>query len=134
MLSQFSLHARLENKGYTLVEVLIAMVILSIGFLGLSVITMTMIKGLSFSQRLTTAITLAQDKIEEIKQTGYYNVISANYPMEDYTMIPSYPEFQRTVAIANDIPNVKTVTVTVSWKQDMSGGSQQVSFTTMISR
>ncbi len=125
-----------QTRGFTLIEVLIAMVIFSVGFLGLSAITMTTIRGLSFSNKLTTATTLAQDKLEEIKMAGYRNALTRNYPAEAYTTIPDYPQFQRTVIINPDtpVPDVKTVIVMVSWGRGEEEAAHTITLSTMLGR
>ena len=51
-------------KGFTLVEVLIAMVILSIGVMAIQVMQITSVKGNDSSNRLTEASTLASARID----------------------------------------------------------------------
>jgi len=57
----------LSEKGFTLVELLIASVILGIAFMGLANMQISTINSNSNSSRLTKAIILAQDKMEELK-------------------------------------------------------------------
>lgn len=123
-----------NNSGFSLVEVMVTMVILSIGFLGLAAMTISTITSLTFSKEMTTATLLSQDKIEEIKNTDYADVTSANYPEEGYHTIPDHPEFRRVVAIATGaLANTKNVTVTTSWQDKESGSSHTVSIQTIIS-
>jgi len=56
-----------SEKGFTLVELLIAMVILGIAFMGLANMQISSINSNTNASRLTKAIILAQDKMEEIK-------------------------------------------------------------------
>ena len=56
-----------RERGFTLIEILIAMLILGIGFMGLANLQISCINGNSNSSRLTKAIILAQDKMEELK-------------------------------------------------------------------
>ena len=58
------IHSRL---GFSLLEVLIAVVILSFGLLALASMQLSLIRSSSESKAQTTAIALAKDKIEEIK-------------------------------------------------------------------
>ena len=109
---------RKDNRGFTLVEVLITTILLSVAFLGMSSMTMGSIRGLAFSDNLTRATTLAKQRIEHIEHADYATVISANYPLEDYGTIAGYEPFQRVVQITNGPEaNMKTVTVTVSWRE-----------------
>ncbi len=59
-----------NNKGFTLVEILVAISILGIALLGLVSVTVMVIKSNSFSKTMTTATTLADDKMEELKKTA----------------------------------------------------------------
>lgn len=57
----------INEKGFTLIEILIAMVILGIAFMGLANLQISCINGNSHSCCLTKAVVLAQDKMEELK-------------------------------------------------------------------
>jgi prepilin-type N-terminal cleavage/methylation domain-containing protein len=57
----------MSEKGFTLIEILIAMVILGIAFMGLANLQISCINGNSNSCCLTKAVILAQDKMEELK-------------------------------------------------------------------
>jgi Tfp pilus assembly protein PilV len=74
------------------------MVLLSVGFLGLSAMTLGTIQGVSRSHMLSTATILARDKTEQIMRASYDTVVPVNYPQEDYHMLAGYERFQRRVA------------------------------------
>jgi prepilin-type N-terminal cleavage/methylation domain-containing protein len=135
MLRSLLLHHRQPEHGFTLSEVLIAMVVLSVGLLGLSAMMIVATNSLAFSKRLTTATTLAQDKLEEIKYAPYTSVIPANHPVEDYKTIPGYAQFKREVAIsAGPVPDTKTVIVTTSWQGNPQTRSYDVTLRTIINK
>jgi type IV pilus assembly protein PilV len=108
-----------KQDGFTLIELMIGMVILTIISLGLMSLTVGTIRGNTISNKMTAATTLAQDKIEHVKRLGYTNATTA-VGTEHYGTIPNSPSFKRVTAVANDTPAtaVKTVTVTVSWESD----------------
>jgi type IV pilus assembly protein PilV len=116
MLRPHPLQIKENSGGFTLTEVLIAVVILSVGLLGLFAMTIATTRTSSFSKNLTTATILAQDKIEQIKNMSYANIAAGNF-LENYKTIPEYPQFSRNVNINdnNPKPNTKTVVVTTSW-------------------
>ena len=122
--------------GFTLLEVLIAIVIMSIGFLGLSAMTITMTKTLSFSKRLTTATALAQEKLEAIKQAPYASITIGNYAPEGYNTITGHPQFKRDVTVITDTPfiDTKTVVVTTSWQRGDHLAPYTVTLKTLINR
>jgi type IV pilus assembly protein PilV len=106
------------NKGFTLLEVLIAILILSVGLLGMASLTVGIIRGNKFSIDLSKAATLAQDKMEDIRRTGYTGVTS-----ETKAVLPSPDdEYKREVAVTPDSPatNMKSINVKVYW-----GGSSK---------
>jgi prepilin-type N-terminal cleavage/methylation domain-containing protein len=54
-------------KGFTFIELLIGMAILGIAFTGLISMQISCLSGIRHSRNLTTAVTLAQDKMETLK-------------------------------------------------------------------
>jgi type IV pilus assembly protein PilV len=113
------MHLVMRDEGFTLIEVMIGMVILSIVSLGLMSLTVSTIRGSTFSQKMTTATTLAQDRIEQVKRLGYVNANTVA-PTENYGTITNFPGFQRETLVENDTPatNMRMVTVSVSWGSD----------------
>jgi prepilin-type N-terminal cleavage/methylation domain-containing protein len=116
---------RKQDNGFTLLEVMIALTVLSFALLSLVSMAATVIRGNVFSNKVATATTLAQDEMERIKGLSY-NLIPAQAGTEDYGTITGYPSFRRVVAVTPDspLPNTKTVTVTVSWIDNQMGSSQ----------
>ena len=111
-----------NNKGFTLIEVLVAMVILSVGLLGTAALITGIINGNKVSNRITTATVLAQDKMEEIKSVGYSNAVS-----ETRAFLPSPDDkYERTVVCDSPVANMKTVTVTVYWESGKSISLQTI--------
>ena len=102
-----------NNSGFTLIEVLVAMVILSIGLLGTAALITGIIKSNQVSNRITTATVLAQDKMEEIKSMEYLNVVA-----EPLSIITDYPLYKREVTVDPLGTGTQTVTVTVSWDSE----------------
>ncbi|HEX2975016.1 MAG TPA: type IV pilus modification protein PilV [Bacteroidales bacterium] len=125
------------KRGFTLIEVLIAMFILVVALLGLLSLSTMVIKGNSFSKTTTMATTLAKDKLEDIKNKSYDNIVSAT----DYatsngvvstTSTGAY--YTRTCTVTPDSPaaNMKSISVQVAWL--WNGTSRSMSTSTIISR
>ncbi len=119
-----------EKKGFSLVEVLIGLIILAIGILAIAGLQITSIVGTSFSNNLTQASVLAQDRLEFLKglplndarlDTGTYN---------DALDIGIFKRSYQTNRNAN--PNFVTITYTVSWLE--KGVTHTVSFRTIKGR
>jgi len=72
-----------RNEGLTLLEVLAAVAILSFGLLAVATMQGSSIKGNSQAIGTTEAITLAQDKVEELMRLPYNDPANANDPLDD---------------------------------------------------
>jgi len=57
-----------ENSGLTLIEVILAVALASIGLLAYGILSGAVIERNAVSKKSSVAVTLAQDKIEEIKE------------------------------------------------------------------
>ena len=112
-----------NNSGFTLIEVLVAMVILSVGLLGTAALITGIISSNKLSNRISTATTCAQDKMEVIGNLGYFGTPTSNtITTEPYNSITNYSLYKRITFTDVDNPatNMKTVTVTVYWDSDNS--------------
>ncbi|MCK9274452.1 MAG: prepilin-type N-terminal cleavage/methylation domain-containing protein [Syntrophales bacterium] len=97
-----------KTRGFTLIEVLIALFILIVALLGTLGVTATVIKGNSFEKMQTDAATLAQEKIEELKIAGTAASSGSDNPQSVYTR-------QWTVTGNTPASGMSEVTVTVSF-------------------
>ena len=107
-----------NQQGLSLLEIVIAMTVVFLallGFAGFSVVAHT---GMSASEKMTRAVTLAQEKMEDIQREGvppgltsqwtntepYGSIAGALYHQRILTMIPDDP-----------MPGLHTVTIQVQW-------------------
>jgi len=72
-----------NDKGFTLVEALIASLILTIGILTLITMQTTSIKGNAKARNLTTAATWGQDKIEQLFAMDYDSIVDGSETSPD---------------------------------------------------
>ena len=105
-----------NNKGFTLVEIMIAVFILVIALLGLISVTVMVIKGNSFSKTMTTATTLAEGKMEQLKNTGSASKIGYDTLAGGTDTVESI--YTRTWTVTGNTPaaGMKTAEVKVEWK------------------
>ena len=102
------------DKGFTIVEVLIAISILTIGILAVSSMQVSAIWGNSFAGRQTEGSTIALDRLEKLMALSYDNTDLAAGSHTD----PSPPSGYSVVwEVEDDSPldNVKRIIVTVTW-------------------
>jgi type IV pilus assembly protein PilV len=118
------------EEGFTLVEIMIALIVLSVGLVALAGLQVSAIRGNAFSKRMTTAVSIANARIEQIKNTPYANIQSES----STKVIQSNMNFARQVTVINDspLPNTKTVNVTVTWSEGSKSHSTPI--TTIVSQ
>ncbi len=121
-----------NKKGFTLLETLVAMTLLTTALLGMAGLTAALTQGNTFSNRLTVASTLAQDRLEDLTNLGYGNTAVADTTVtEDYNSIPNFPWYKRitTTDVDNPAAGMKTVTVAVFWAADAHSVAPQTILT-----
>lgn len=104
--------------GFTLIEILIALTILSIAMLSFIPMVISTIRANSFGAQMSRASELAQDKLEEIRRMPFDDPdISGALPMTS-TVQTFYSIFQRnyTVDLVGGAPDIKLISVIVNWK------------------
>jgi type IV pilus assembly protein PilV len=103
----------LKHSGFTLTEVLVAVVVFSVGLLGIAGLATVIIRGNTFSSMLTTATILAQDKLEESQDTAYTAINTGRDSVTGNNII-----YTRVWNVTDNAPaaGMKTIEVTVSWR------------------
>src|SRR5574340_401097 len=69
-----------SDRGFTLIEIIIAMFLIVTAFVGLISTTVMVINANSLSKMMSTATTLAQDKMEELQNQKFTNISAAGSP------------------------------------------------------
>ncbi len=120
----------IPDDGFTLIEVMIALIVMSIGLTALAAVQISAIQGNAFSKRMTTAVSIADEKMEQIKSNLYTEIVSESSSQ----ITQSNLNFTRQVTVTNNSPltNTKTINVTVSWSEGSK--SHSVPITTIVSQ
>lgn len=100
-----------NNKGFTLVEVMIGMAIFVIGYLAVASMQMVAISGDTSARKTTEAATLAADRLETLIVLPYDNIVGGG-PLAEGAYTVTWQ-----VTDNSPLPNTKTITVTVNWQQ-----------------
>jgi len=125
-------HRERDQKGFTLLEflhrcrsLLDAILILSIGLLGMGVLTGSMINYNKVAFNRTEAGASAEDKMEELKNTSYASLTGGDDSESIYT---------RTWTVDTDTPDddMKTITVTVEW--NWKGNTKNIELKSIVAK
>ena len=126
------MRSKLESEsGFTLIEVIIAISVLTIGILAVASMQVSAIRGNSFAIRQTESTTIALDRMEKIMALSYEDAELAAGSHTD----PSPPSRYGVVwNVAADSPlnNAKRVTVMVTWTDH--GTNKTVSLERIVPR
>ena len=125
-----------SRRGFNLIEVLIGMVLLAIALASAYQLTYTTSRLTQRTQFLANATTLAEYKLEELRNTDYTATAIAAGPHYDLATLDAMGNaggpFARawTVAVNQPMTGLKTVVVVVRWNQ--FGQTQSFSLTGVI--
>lgn len=113
-----------NQKGFTLLELLIALVILAVGLLGLAGLHIAAIKGNVNGFKLSTASAIAQERIEELKALDPSSAaLSAGNHANDGSVTVQGVTYNRNYTIQDNTPVTGTSTIlfTISWVKPGTG-------------
>jgi len=105
----------IRAKGFTLIEILISLIILSISLLALAGLMVTTTKNNSFGSHITEAATLAQDKLEEFRAMNWKDIQQGTDLVEGSTRIRYTRNWNVREASPNPLKNLKQIEITINW-------------------
>ena len=99
-----------KSKGFTLIEILVALVILSVSLLALAGLMVTTTRNTASGGHLTEASTFAQDRLEELRATQWANIVTGQDQRAGSTGIT----YRRNWNVVLN-GNIRTINITVNW-------------------
>lgn len=98
-----------NDQGMTMVEILVAVTVLCVGLLAVAILFPTSSTNIDYGGKMSKGMALAQEKIEEFRNTTFASITAGNDAPTGYTRT-------WTVSDTGNAPfRLRTVTVTVSW-------------------
>jgi Tfp pilus assembly protein PilV len=116
-----------NTGGFTMIDNLITLAIMMFTMMALIGLLGAVISANSSNKNRTTAITLAENKIAEVRRKGYdATIVVDGTVIENYNSIPGYPTFKRETFtdVAAPMAVMQTVRVTVRWNSDQKSISR----------
>lgn len=132
-----------KKKGFTLVEIIIAISVFSIGILGAMSMFSYGVKAMKYSQSAISASQLIKEKVEDTISVNYDDVSTGTF-IEDPLSVP-FSGFRRQTEITYVDPSsalqevstdngVKKIEVTVFWKSMFGLTENSIKRTTLLSK
>jgi type IV pilus assembly protein PilV len=118
-----------NEKGFTLVEAMIALVILAVGLLSVAAMQLTAIRGNAFASGLTEATSVSQRAVETLLAVPYASLANGN----DTVTGPRGTTFNRAWTVANPSPDYATISITTTYV-DETGRPRTVTLNTVRAR
>jgi type II secretion system protein I len=114
---------RKADKGFSLIEVIIAMTILAFALAAIFTVFTVGTSDIDYGRRETIATTTAQEKMEELRSRHYADTLLKSD--SDTVEINNFEVFRRWTVTENDSQNLKEISVEVKWQ----GRSSQKTYT-----
>ena len=120
----------LNDNGFTLIEMLIAISIFAIGFLAVASLQISAGKSNRTASETTAAVNIAADRMERLMSASFTDALLDSDPTKN-----PHPDNQGKYNIqwvvtdtdlsADGVDDAKIVNLTVSWTPYLSGGAAQ---------
>ena len=117
-----------DSRGFTLIEVLIAISVFAIGFLAVAAMQITANKSTRRSVEFTEATAIASDRMERLMALPYTDgqLLPGNYTdQQDKYDIRYQVAFSDAIITGTTTVDAKTINLSVRWDRALSGGSSQ---------
>ncbi len=103
-----------NDEGYTLIEILVAIAILSVGLLAIATMHISSIRVNDTARRMTRRATMAQDRLEYLMSLGYTNAVLTSGAHSDGSA-PSGYTISWTVSTGGTLPpSTKLIRMNIS--------------------
>ena len=122
------------RKGFTLIEVIMAMAIMAVGIIGVVRLLPVGLRASKSSEMMSRAAFLAQEKLEELKLAGFDALSAPDFPLEgeekDYSWTAQASEVSLEGLASTE--DIRQLTLTVSWQE--KGRPRSQDFVTYIGK
>lgn len=117
-----------REDGFTLMEVLVAITIAAVGFLGLAATHITSVRATAVGRNVSIATTVAAEAIETMRRLPYADIATADAA----TVTRGDLSFTRSATVAAVGTTSKKVTMRVDWTDQFGTHAPGVQLITVI--
>ncbi len=121
----------MRSRGFSLIEVVIALLILAISLLALAGLMVTTTRNSSFGGHMTEAATFAQDKLEQLTAAPWASIVAGSDTAVGATGI-SYAR-SWTVTL-NPTGDQAWITVTMNWTDPTANSTHTITVRSVVSQ
>lgn len=123
--------ASMSSKGFSLIEVVIALFILAISLLALAGLMVTTTRNNSFGGHMTEAATFAQDKLEQLRAAPWASIIAGADTAVGATGI----SYARSWTVTpNPTGDQAWITVTMNWTDPTANSTHTINVSSVVSQ
>lgn len=119
-----------NDRGFTLISVLIAITMLAIGLMALARTQSLLTRTQAATARRAAALAIAQDYLEELRSRDSALATESAVAVDEYGDALAGGSYRRSAMVSDDSPTLKRVTVQV----DYPGAPGPVELVTLIFR
>ncbi|MBW1800743.1 MAG: prepilin-type N-terminal cleavage/methylation domain-containing protein [Deltaproteobacteria bacterium] len=121
-----------KEGGFTLLELIVAISILTVGILAVASMQVASIRGNAFADGVTEGSTCATDRMEKLRRVSWDDPDLTTGSPHDDPSAPAGYSVSWTVTEDTPVEETKTIEVTVNWEE--YGGQKTVTMQTVIPR
>ena len=121
----------MRSKGFSRIEVVIALFILAICLLALAGLMVTTTRNSSFGGHMTEASTFAQDKLEQLRVSPWTGVATGNDTIQSSTGITYTRNWTVT---PNGDGNQRWVSITLNWTDPTKNSNHSIRLLSVVAQ
>jgi prepilin-type N-terminal cleavage/methylation domain-containing protein len=108
------------GRGFTVIEVLVALIIVTVLAVSIARFTAMSVRGAAWAQARTVATAAAKEQLERVREHPNYGTLVATFNNQTQTGFPGYPGMSRVTRVTRAtatspiVSDVTTITVRVT--------------------